>query len=54
MDRLARTLDDLRALVQGLTRKGVRVEFIKEGLVLTGEDSPWPTSCSPSWGPLLN
>jgi DNA invertase Pin-like site-specific DNA recombinase len=40
MDRLARNLDDLRALVQGLTRKGVRVEFIKEQLVFTGEDSP--------------
>jgi DNA invertase Pin-like site-specific DNA recombinase len=40
MDRLARNLDDLRALVQGLTRKGVRVEFLKESLVFTGEDSP--------------
>jgi DNA invertase Pin-like site-specific DNA recombinase len=40
MDRLARNLDDLRALVQGFTRKGVRVEFIKEQLVFTGEDSP--------------
>ncbi|CAH0177132.1 DNA-invertase hin [Arthrobacter sp. Bi83] len=40
MDRLARNLDDLRALVQGLTRKGVRVEFVKERLVFTGEDSP--------------
>jgi DNA invertase Pin-like site-specific DNA recombinase len=40
MDRLARNLDDLRALVQGLTRKGVRVEFLKENLVFTGEDSP--------------
>jgi hypothetical protein len=40
MDRLARNLDDLRALVQGLTRKGVRVEFVKEGLVFTGEYSP--------------
>lgn len=30
----------LRALVQGLTRKGVRVEFVKESLVFTGEDSP--------------
>jgi DNA invertase Pin-like site-specific DNA recombinase len=39
MDRLARNLDDLR-LVQGLTRKGVRVEFVKESLVFTGEDSP--------------
>jgi DNA invertase Pin-like site-specific DNA recombinase len=40
MDRLARNLDDLRSLVQGFTRKGVRVEFIKESLVFTGEDSP--------------
>ncbi|MEO8284311.1 MAG: recombinase family protein [Pseudarthrobacter sp.] len=40
MDRLARNLDELRALVHGLTREGVRVEFVKEGLVFTGEDSP--------------
>ncbi len=39
MDRLTRNLDDLRALVNGLTDKGVRVEFIKEGLTFTGEDS---------------
>ncbi len=39
MDRLARNLDDLRALVNQLTGKGVRVEFIKEGLTFTGEDS---------------
>ena len=39
MDRLARNLDDLRALVNGLTDKGVRVEFVKEGLTFTGEDS---------------
>jgi DNA invertase Pin-like site-specific DNA recombinase len=40
MDRLARNLDDLRSLVQKLTRKGVRIEFVKEHLVFTGEDSP--------------
>jgi len=40
MDRLARNLDDLRRLVQSLTRRGVRVEFAKEGLVFTGEDAP--------------
>jgi hypothetical protein len=39
-DRLARNLDDLRALVQGFTRKGVRVKFVKESLAFTGEDSP--------------
>ncbi len=40
MDRLARNLDDLRRLVQGLTQRGVRMEFVKEGLTFTGEDSP--------------
>ena len=40
MDRLARNLDGLRALLQGLTRKGVRVEFVKDSQVFTGEDSP--------------
>jgi DNA invertase Pin-like site-specific DNA recombinase len=40
MDRLARNLDDLRRIVQTLTRKGVRVEFVKEGLTFSGEDSP--------------
>jgi DNA invertase Pin-like site-specific DNA recombinase len=40
MDRLARNLDDLRALAQGPTSKGVRVEFVKESMVFTGEDSP--------------
>ena len=40
MDRLARNLDDLRQLVRTLTGKGVRVEFVKEHLTFTGEDSP--------------
>jgi len=40
MDRLARNLDDLRSLVQQLTQKGVRVEFLKESLTFTGDDSP--------------
>jgi DNA invertase Pin-like site-specific DNA recombinase len=40
MDRLVRNLDDLRALVQRLTRKRVRVEFVKEHLLFTGDDSP--------------
>lgn len=43
MDRLARNLDDLRRLVQELTGHGVRVQFVKEGLVFTGEDSPMAT-----------
>ncbi|HCE6098438.1 TPA: recombinase family protein [Pseudomonas aeruginosa] len=37
---LARNLDDLRRLVQGLTQRGVRIEFLKEHLTFTGEDSP--------------
>ena len=40
MDRLARNLDDLRQIVKTLTDKGVKIEFIKEGLTFTGEDSP--------------
>jgi DNA invertase Pin-like site-specific DNA recombinase len=40
MDRLARNLDDLRRLVQQLTQRGVRIEFVKENLTFTGEDSP--------------
>lgn len=43
MDRLARNLDDLRRLVQGFTARGIRVEFIKESLAFTGEDSPMST-----------
>ncbi len=43
MDRLARNLDDLRRLVRTLTNKGVRVEFVKENLVFTGEDNPMAT-----------
>lgn len=40
MDRLARNLDDLRRIVQTLTQRGVHIEFIKEHLLFTGEDSP--------------
>lgn len=40
MDRLARNLDDLRRIVQSLTKLGVCIEFIKENLTFTGEDSP--------------
>lgn len=43
MDRLARNLDDLRRIVQNLTRRSVRVEFVKEGLTFTGDDSPMAT-----------
>ena len=40
MDRLARNLDDLRNLVFTFTKKGIKVQFIKESLTFTGEDSP--------------
>jgi DNA invertase Pin-like site-specific DNA recombinase len=40
MDRLARNVDDLRRIVQQQTGRGVRMQFIKENLMFTGEDSP--------------
>jgi DNA invertase Pin-like site-specific DNA recombinase len=40
MDRLARNLDDLRRIVHTLTARGVRIEFVKEHLSFTGDDSP--------------
>lgn len=40
MDRLARNVDDLRRLVQEFTRRGIVVEFRKEALTFTGDDSP--------------
>jgi DNA invertase Pin-like site-specific DNA recombinase len=39
MDRLARNLDDLRGIVLTLTKRGVKVQFVKESLTFTGEDS---------------
>jgi len=43
MDRLARNLEDLRRLVRELNARGVRVEFVKEGLTFTGENTPMAT-----------
>ena len=43
MDRLARNLDDLRAIVRGLTARGVQVQFVKEQLIFTGEDTAMAT-----------
>ncbi len=43
MDRLARNLDDLRATVRSLTARGVRVQFVKEQLTFTGEDTAMAT-----------
>lgn len=40
MDRLARNVDDLRRIVRELTGRGVAVQFVKESLTFTGEDSP--------------
>lgn len=40
MDRLARNLDDLRKIVFNLTSKHVKIQFLKENLTFTGEDSP--------------
>src|SRR5271170_1712028 len=39
MDRLARNLGDLLRLVEELNGRGVAVEFVKENLVFTGDDS---------------
>lgn len=38
LDRLGRNLDDLRSLVEKITSKGIKVEFIKENLVFTNEE----------------
>ena len=40
MDRLARNIGDLLRVVDDLTKRGVVVEFQKEHLIFTGEDSP--------------
>lgn len=43
MDRLARNLEHLRQVVREFTSKGVKVQFVKESLTFTGEDSPMAT-----------
>lgn len=40
MDRLARNLVDLRCLVQKITQRRIHIEFVKENLTFTGDDSP--------------
>jgi DNA invertase Pin-like site-specific DNA recombinase len=40
MDRLARNITDLLQTVQSLNDRGVVVEFVKEALMFTGDDSP--------------
>ena len=54
MDRLARNLDDLHRLVQQLTRRGVRIEFVKKHLTFSGEDSPMANLMLSVRGALLN
>src|ERR1019366_2265740 len=39
LDRLGRNLDDLRKLVTDLNARGVAVQFIKENLIFSGDDS---------------
>ena len=50
MDRLARNLDDLRRLVQQLTQRGVCIEFFKESLSFSGENSPMANLMLPVMG----
>lgn len=43
MDRLARSLPDLRRIVTDLTKRGVVIEFLKENLTFTGDDNAMAT-----------
>jgi len=54
MDRLARNLDDLRDIVRKLTSRGVKVQFIKENLIFSGDDSPCLNCCYRRWVLLPN
>lgn len=40
LDRLARNLDHLREIVKQLVSQNIKVQFIKENLIFTGDDSP--------------
>lgn len=42
MDRLARNLLDLLKMVEDITSRGISIEFRKEQLTFTGEDTPIP------------
>ena len=39
IDRLARNLKDLLALIEQLSDKGVQTQFLKEGLIFNGDDN---------------
>ena len=55
MDRLARNLDDLRRVVLGLTKKGVKVQFVKESLTFAGVRTRlWRICFYPLWARLLS
>lgn len=54
MDRLARNLDDLRKLVKDLTARDIKLRFIKENLLFTGDDSPMSTLLLSVMGLLLS
>ena len=41
IDRLARNLQDLLGVLDRLTQKGISIRFHKEGLLFSGEDSPF-------------
>jgi len=43
LDRLGRNLDDLRKIVKQLTSKGITIEFKKENLIFSGDESPMAT-----------
>ncbi|HJV74074.1 MAG TPA: recombinase family protein [Noviherbaspirillum sp.] len=43
MDRMSRSVEDMRRIVRELTSKGVSVQFIKESMTFTGNDSPMNT-----------
>jgi Resolvase, N terminal domain len=51
MDRLARDLDDLSALVQGLTSKGVRAKFVKRAWSSPARTPPSQLHALRSWWP---
>lgn len=43
MDRMSRSVEDMRRIVRELTGKGIDVQFIKENLIFSGDDSPMNT-----------
>ena len=43
LDRLARSLGDLRRIVVDLTGRGIKIEFVKEKLIFSGENSSMAT-----------